>query len=160
MESVKPTVYIETSVISYYTAKPSRDLIVAAHQQITHEWWEQALPECDPRISEIVIAEADRGDSEAASRRRGAIASMPALLVTEDVIDLANSYFREIGMSEVARADSYHMALAAWHGVDYLVTWNLRHIAAARVRRAVAMVNSRRGIRTPEICTPEQLMEL
>ena len=154
------SVYIETSVISYYTNRPSRDLIVAAHQQITHDWWTEILSRCIPHISPVVILEIQRGDPEFARRRMEAVDGMALLEVTDEVTDLAGQYFARIDMPRSARADSYHIALAAWHGMDYLVTWNCTHIAGARVRRWVEQVNVERGIRTPEICTPEELMEI
>jgi hypothetical protein len=157
---MKPTVYIETSVISYHAAKPSRDVIVAAHQRITLEWWQNVLHQCEPHVSQAVLDEIARGDPEAAATRLDMTQGMTVLEVTGEVVELANAYAERLRMPDHARTDSIHLAVASWHGMDFLVTWNCRHIAAAHVRRAVARVNSRRGIPTPEICTPEELMEL
>lgn len=157
---MKPTVYIETSVVSYFASRPSRDLIVAAHQQITHDWWELVLPKCSPHISPVVLGEIERGAPEASRARIEAVKAAVVLEVTEEVTELADLYFERIDIPEAARADSYHLALAAWHGMDYLVTWNCKHIAAARVRRMLGEINIVRGIRTPGICTPEELMEI
>jgi len=156
---MKPTVYIETSVISYLTAKPSRDLVIAAHQQITLEWWETAMPNYEVFISPIVLDEASKGDLKAAGLRLEKISTLPLLEVVREVHDLAESYFTRIEIPEKARADAYHIALAAWHGIDYLVSWNCTHIANGRIRMVVEEINSERGIRTPVICTPEELME-
>jgi predicted nucleic acid-binding protein len=153
------SVYIETSVISYLTAKPSRDLIIAAHQQITIDWWETALPHFEVFISPVVLEEASRGDSQAALLRLEKISSFPVLAVLPEVHNLAESYFSMIAIPEKARADAYHIALAAWHGIDYLVSWNCTHIANGRIRMVVEEINAMRGIRTPVICTPEELME-
>jgi predicted nucleic acid-binding protein len=127
---VKPTVYIETSVISYRAARPSRDLLVAAHQQVTHEWWEQVLPQCAPFVSSVVLEEIAHGDPDAAQRRQQSIVAFPVLEVVPEVHALAAAYFAAIPLPDKAQADAYHLALAAWHGLDYLVSWNCTHIVS------------------------------
>jgi len=157
---MKPTIYIETSVISYLTAQMSRDLIVAAHQQVTAEWWEQALPKFEPFISPVVLEEIGRGDPNAAEKRIKSVQSFGILDVTPEVRDLAEHYFAGIDLPEKARADAYHLALAVWQGMDYLVSWNCTHIAGGKVKLIVAGINAGRGIGSPIICTPEELMEV
>jgi len=156
---MKPTVYIETTVIGYRMARPSRDLIIAAHQQITHDWWEMALPQFEAFISPIVLEEISRGDAQAAKLRFDSVSSFPLLEVLSEVRNLAESYFSTIEIPEKARADSYHLAVAAWHGMDFLVSWNCTHIVNGRVKRIIEEINSANGIRTPVVCTPEELME-
>ncbi len=155
-----PTVYIETTVVSYLVARPSRDLIVAAHQQITRDWWDASLPQFRAFVSVAVLDEVSRGDEQAATERQQVISGLPVLDVVREVQELAGVYFGAIDIPEKARADSYHLALAAWHGMDFLVSWNCTHIVSGRVRKALEEVNIRRGIRTPIICTPEELMEI
>jgi predicted nucleic acid-binding protein len=157
---VKPTVYIETSVISYRAARPSRDLIVAAHQQMTPEWWERALPQCDAFISPVVLEEIAHGDPDAAQRRQQSVTTFPVVEIVPEVHALAAAYLAAIPLPDKAQADAYHLALAAWHGLDYLVSWNCTHIVSGRVRMIVEEVNAEFGIRTPSICTPEELMEI
>jgi len=157
---MKPSVYIETSVISYLTAQMSRDLVVAAHQQLTAEWWERALPSFEPFVSSVVLEEIGKGDPGAAKRRAEAVSKFEVLEVIKEVRELADRYFVAIDLPERARADAYHLALAVWHGMDYLVTWNCTHIAGGRVRRTVQGVNVGQGIASPVICTPEELMEV
>jgi predicted nucleic acid-binding protein len=157
---MKPSVYVETSVISYLTAQPSRDLVVAAHQQITAEWWKQALPQLDVFVSSVVLEEIGRGDPDAAQRRAEAVSAFEVLEVMPEVRDLADCYFAAIDLPERARADAYHLALAVWHGMDYLVTWNCTHIAGGKVKLIVQRVNAAQGIESPIICTPEELMEI
>ena len=157
---VKPTVYIETSVISYLTAKPSRDLVVAAHQQVTHDWWDLALPKLEGFISAIVLEEIARGDPQAAQLRLQRVASFPILEIVREVHELAEAYFVAINIPQKARADAYHLALATWHGLDYLVSWNCTYIVSGRVCMIVEEVNARFDVRTPVICTPEELMEV
>ena len=156
---MKSTVYIETSVISYLSAKPSRDLIVAAHQQITIDWWETALPHYDAFVSPIVLDEISRGDVNAVQTRLEKISAFLILEVLPEIRNLADIYFSELDIPEKARADSYHLAIAAWHGIDFLVSWNCTHIVNGRIRMMIEEINARQGIRTPIICTPEELME-
>lgn len=157
---MKPTIYIETTVISYLTARPSRDLIIAAHQQVTHEWWDMALPHFDAFISPIVLDEISRGDELAANLRLEKVSLFPVLEVLPEVLNLAESYFIAVEIPEKARADSYHLALATWHGMDFLVSWNCVHIVNGRVKQIIEEINSTFGIRTPIVCTPEELMEV
>jgi predicted nucleic acid-binding protein len=159
MMAMRPSVYIETSVISYYTSRMSRDMIVAAHQQITQEWWETVLPRCEAYVSPFVLDEIGAGDRQAAAKRLGVAASFRMLEVTPQVRSLADQYQRCLEIPATTQADAYHLAVAAWHDMDYLVTWNCRHLAAARVRAVLASVNATIGIRTPAIGTPEELME-
>ena len=156
---MKPSVYIESSVISYLTARTSRELIIAAHQAITDDWWTKALPNFDAYISPVVLAEINRGDAQAAAKRMAATGLLPILPLTPDVESLAALYFEAVQLPEKARADSYHLAIAAVHEMDYLVSWNCSHIVSGRVRRIIEAINDDRGIRTPIICTPEELME-
>lgn len=156
---MKPAVYIETSVISYYTAGLSHDLIVAGHQQTTQEWWETALPQLDPYVSLAVLEEIGGGDPREAEKRLAVVGGMKVLSAPREADELADAYARALGIPPESRPDAVHLALASWHGVDYLVSWNCRHIASERVRRTLAAVNREREIATPGVCTPEQLME-
>jgi len=153
------TVYVETTVISYYAARRTRDLIAAAHQEITLEWWEKALPLFEPYVSQIVFDEISRGDTEAVQSRLAAVRTFGVLEMTPAVAALADAYFMALEIPDKARNDSYHLALAVYHGMDYLVSWNCTHITAGRVRTIVETINDERGFNTPTICTPEELME-
>jgi predicted nucleic acid-binding protein len=153
------SVYIESSVVSYYTARMSRDLLVAAHQQVTSTWWETVLPRLEPFVSDVVLAEIARGDADAVKARLNAVQGMPLLAVTPEVIELAKEYDRAIGIPDRAKSDALHIALATWHDVDYLVTWNCVHIAGARARAAIQKVNAQRLLPMPVICTPEELLD-
>ncbi len=157
---MKPTVYIETSVVSYLTARPSRDLIVAGHQQVTEDWWHNVLPGISAFVSELVLEEAGKGDAVAAGHRLDRIAGIPVLEVVDEIDDLAEAYARALQLPDTALADAYHMALATWHGMDYVVSWNCAHIASGRVQRVLLGVNSTMGLQTPILCTPEELMEV
>lgn len=154
------SVYIESTVISYYTARRTRDIIAAAHSEITCEWWETVLPRISPYISQIVLDEISRGDTDAATRRVSAVKGFPLLEVTVEISRLADAYFKALDIPEKARNDSLHLAIATLNGMDFLVSWNCAHIASARVRKIVESLNNDEGYATPTICTPEELMEV
>jgi hypothetical protein len=156
----KPKVYIESTVISYCTALGTRDLIMAAHQQITLEWWKGVLPDLDPYVSQVVFDEISRGDADAARRRLSVIGKFRVLEMSPSIASLADLYFRALDIPKKARNDSFHLALAVCHGMDYLVSWNCTHISSGRVRNTIGRINDERGYETPIICTPEELMEV
>ena len=155
----RPSVYIESSVVSYLVSRPNRDLVVAAHQQITREWWDSALPGFEAYVSIFVLDEVGRGDPDAAKLRLASIGHLPLLEFGPEVDRLAKLYLAKLNIPGECEVDAYHMALASWHGMDYLVSWNCSHIASARVQRQLDLINSQEGIRTPVLCTPEELME-
>lgn len=155
---LKPKVYIETSVVSYLTARPSRDLVVMAHQQLTTEWWEKR-DEYDLYISELVIEEAESGNQDAAKRRLDALHNIPYLLKAVDTVEqLARRLVKEKAVPEKAEGDAVHIAYSAVYGLDYLLTWNCKHIANAHLRRAIMTTAKDMGYEMPIICTPEELL--
>ena len=155
---MKPTLYLETSVPSYYTSRPVRDIVILAHQEITRRWWERRLPLFDVYISEMVLEEAGRGDSEAARQRLDLLAGFPVLDATRDIEDLAATYLADLKLPGKAASDAIHLAFACSYEIDYLVTWNCAHIANAEIRRRLTAINAAIGRQTPIICTPEELM--
>ena len=155
----KETLYLETSVISYYSARPSRDVIVLAHQQITWEWWEKALDWFDAYVSEIVIEEAAAGDPAAAARRLQCLKGFSHLQMNPSVERLAETYMRRLELPENSLRDAVHLALASVHEMDYLLTWNCTHIANAWVMKQLRQINESEEIAVPLICTPEELLE-
>jgi hypothetical protein len=157
---MKPTVYIETTIISYLTARPSRDLIIAAHQQITNEWWSDVRPSVECFVSPFVIDEASRGDKEFAGKRLDKITDFAVLDVNEEIENLAREYFEALQIPEKSKIDAFHLATAAWHKMDYVLSWNCKHIASGRVQKTLQEVNARLEIHTPVVCTPEELMEV
>ena len=153
---MSPKVYIETSVVSYRTSFPSRDIVVAAHQQITHAWW-ATRERYDLYVSEAVLAEAGGGDPLAAARRLSALANVPVLMITEEVATLAARFVDEGALPRKAFVDALHVATAAVHGMDYLLTWNCAHIANAKIRATLESLCRCHGLCPPMICTPEEL---
>lgn len=154
---MKSTVYIETSVISYLIARMSRDLVVAGHQQITQEWWE-ARDDWELYASRLVVAEATRGDPGASSRRLEQLHGIPHLAMTPPVETLVVALIEAAALPEKAVEDAFHIALATVHGMDFLLTWNCKHIANAIKRGIIERVCERAGYAMPVICTPEELL--
>jgi predicted nucleic acid-binding protein len=157
---MKPKVYIETSVISYLTARPSRDIIVAANQQATQEWWQARKPDFDIYISQLVIQEANAGDAEAASNRQEILKDLAMLDISREAVALAERLIKEKAIPEQAAEDALHIALAAVNGMDYLITWNFKHIANAAMRANVELVCRLNDYEPPIICSPLELMEV
>lgn len=153
-------VYIETTFVSYLTARPSRDLIVAAHQQITHDWWDDRRKDYEVCISQLVLQEASDGDPQAAKERLDLLATMTQLEITEDAVALAAELVRAGVLPEKAENDALHIAVAATHGIPYLLTWNCRHMANATIRGQIETQCAGKGYKAPVICTPEELMEV
>ena len=156
---MRPRIYIETSIISYLAALPSRDLIVAAHQQIVHEWWMERRESYELFVSELVIREAQNGDSNAALRRLNLLQGLPILIIDQRVQLLANIILKEGCLPIKAGEDAVHIALASVHTMDYLLTWNCKHIANAHMRQKIVDICRRHGFKAPVIGTPEDLSE-
>jgi len=152
------TVYIETSVASYLTAIPARDLLVAAWQNATSRWWEEQRQRFELFTSQLVIDEAGKGHSEAAKRRLQSLAGIPHLSMPDPVTELAIALLKEGALPVKAIDDALHVAVSAYHGVDYLLTWNCRHIDNAETKPLIRSVCAVHGYTCPEICTPLELM--
>jgi hypothetical protein len=154
------SVYLETTIPSYLASRPSRDLVVAAHQQITQDWWWRARQRFDLYISEAVLEEIRTGDAEAASRRLESVHGLPVLALTPDVRSLARVYSTKLRIPERARADIVHIACAVSYGIDYLLTWNCKHIANGYVIQQLLELNRELQRATPVLVTPEELLDL
>ena len=151
-------VYIETSIVSYLTARPSNNLLAAAWQAATADWWNTQRQRFDLFASSVVLEEAKKGDPDAASRRLSVLAGLPLLAINDDVFSLSKLLLQEHALPKKALDDSLHVALSSVHGIDYLLTWNCRHIDNAEIKpiiRSICIVN---GYSCPEICTPQELM--
>ena len=153
----KPAVYVETSVISYLVARPSRDLVVAAHQQLTVAWWHDQRQNYDLFVSQIVVDEVRAGDPEIAAKRIAAIADLPLLGINEEAVHLAQSLIKAHAVPKKAALDALHISVACVGGMDYLLTWNCKHIANATMRSEIETTCRTAGYASPVICTPEEL---
>ncbi len=155
---MKKKVYIETSIVSYLMGRSSINLIVAAWQNLTIEWWEKRRNVFDLYTSELVIEEATRGDMEAAQKRLKALEGIPLLKLTEPVVKLSQKLIANGALPSKAINDAVHIALAAVHGIDYLLTWNCRHIDNAEIKPLVRAIIISEEYKYPEICTPQELL--
>lgn len=152
-------VYIETTVVSYLTARPSRDVVIAGHQQVTHEWWDIRRTNYQLCVSQLVLDEAKAGDAEAAQERLLVLQPMLVLETTSDALELAKELLQAGALPAKAADDALHIAIAATKAVPYLLTWNCRHLANAMMRPVIETVCKAAGFKAPIICTPEELLE-
>jgi hypothetical protein len=155
---MNPKVYVETTVVSYLTAWPSQDVLIAAHQHITRDWWETSRDNFELCASQMVIDEAEAGDEEAAKERMQKLSNATMLEITSEARELAKELLRSHALPAKAADDALHVAIAAVHNVPYLLTWNCRHLANAAMRPIIESVCENNGYQAPIICTPEELM--
>ena len=152
-------VYVETTIVSYLVARPSRDLIVAAHQQITRDWWDTRRSDFELCASQLVLQEAESGDPQFAQERLKRLSAMTTLEFSEAAVSLAEELVNSGTLPKKAGNDALHIAIAAVHRVPYLLTWNCRHLANAAIRGKIETICQRKGFQAPVICTPEEMME-
>ncbi len=152
------SVYLETSVISYLAANPSRDLVLAAHQQITHDWWNNSRQNFDLFISQSVIEEISIGDPATAQKRLALVHDIQPLALNPTVLELARALITKGPLPQKAADDALHISIAAVHDIDYLLTWNCKHIANLFIQKDLEKIMLRLGFRLPRIGTPEALM--
>ena len=150
----KPTIYIENTIVSYLTARPSRHILAAAWQQVTRDWWETRRPAFDLYTSELVLAEAAAGDTSAAANRLAALEGIPVLLLTGAVESLARALLDQEAVPEKTNADAVHIAAAAVHGMACLLTWNCTDIDNAEAKSPIRSVCAVEGDLCPFICCP------
>ncbi len=155
---MKQKIYIETSIASYYTALPSRDLIVSARQEITHEIWPILLKDFDIYISALVVQEASRGDKQAAKKRLNALSGIPILEISPKAQEAANHLIAANAIPAEFEEDALHVAVASTNGMDFLLTWNFRHINNAFKKSMISKAIEKQGYAPPEICSPEELL--
>jgi hypothetical protein len=156
---MKPKIYIETTIISYLTAWQSPQLIMAAQQQATRSWWDNQRHNFDLFVSEVVIQEAAAGDTVAAQRRLEVLRDLAELEITDEARQLAKEVMDQTPLPQNAQLDALHIAIATSNGMDYLLTWNCRHIANATLRMPMATICENAGYQIPIICTPLELIE-
>ena len=156
---MKPKLYIENSIVSYLTARPSSNLITAGRQQLTRQWWEQERNRYDLFISEFVASEAADGDPNAAQLRLNALAGIPEVELPPEARKLAHELVEPGPLPAKAALDAFHIAASVAGGADYLLTWNFKHLANAALRKRIESVCRSRGYEPPVICTPEELSQ-
>jgi hypothetical protein len=151
------TVYIETTVVSYLASRPSQDVVVAAHQQLTREWWQRRRPSFACFISDLVLDEAREGDKEQAALRLRALDGIPRLTATVEGERLAAAFLAG-ALPEKGAGDAAHLAIATVGKVKYLLTWNCAHLANAQLLDRLEPIAAAAGFKLPRVCTPEELM--
>ena len=159
LTSTMPTAYIETTIPSYYVARPSSSLIQAARQASTREWWDGGCSQLELVTSLETLDEATKGDKEMASARHALLSSIQLLPVTDDVISLAERLVSTGLVPAKAASDAVHIAVASVHCVDYLVTWNFKHIANPFLRERLRLAVSEAGFKMPIMCSPDELLQ-
>ncbi len=151
------TVYVETSIIGYLTARSRDSFIFQARQELTRRWWDFCRGQYDLVASQLVFDEANAGDSEAAKERLQLLAGIPMLASSDPQVDsLADALLLAHLLPEKARSDAVHVAIATIHRIDYLLTWNCKHIANAATIPGVYRLLTDRGYAPPLIVTPEE----
>lgn len=156
----KKKVYIETSVISYLTAKPSRDLVVAGNQQITQDWWNKSRTKFDCYISQIVVEEISLGDKNASLSRLNSVKNIPSLGYNSSIENLAIQYINLFAIPDKAKLDAFHLAFAVIYKIDFLLSWNCKHIANAMINLKLRDFNNIHSLFVPFLCTPQELLEV
>ncbi len=152
------TIYIETTVVSYLVANSSRDSILAAHQQLTLQWWQDERQRYQCVTSREVLREASLGDAEMSRRRTEALAGLTVLVVEDSARGLARAILAERILPPAAASDAIHAVVASQHRVDILLTWNCRHLANPHLLGKLRKFMAGHGLALPEICTPIELV--
>jgi hypothetical protein len=154
---MKSRLYLETTIPSYLTARPSKDLIIAGNQKVTKDWWQERRDSFEIFISQFVLDEAGAGDADAAKERLEVLSPFPLLDVTDAVSQLASALLQSGIIPKKAAGDAAHIAVSAVNGMEYLMTWNCAHIANAANRTRIQEICFQNGFPCPVICTPVEL---
>ena len=152
-------IYIESTIPSYVVARPARDLLQAARQQLTRDWWELKREKHELFTGQLVLDEIAFGEPEMARRRLELVADLTLLESTEEAGRLTRNIMDSGLLPAKAEGDGAHIALATVHQMDILLTWNCRHIANAFIRGRLRQLIAACGYSTPTICTPEELLQ-
>ena len=156
-KNTNPIVYIESSVISYIASRPSRDIVIAARQAISHDWWENHRQKFDLRVSALVEEEVSRGDTFASQRRVELIENIPSLAISYEATNLAELLVTQHAIPEGSEEDALHISIASSQGVDFFLTWNFKHINNAEMKSKIVKTVESCGFVCPQICSPEEL---
>ncbi len=154
---MKQTVYVESSVISYLTSRPNRDVIIAGRQSVTLDWWENQRHRFELRISVLVEEEISKGDSLAAQQRLDKVTEIQSLLISDEAVRIADLLLAEKAVPRGSEEDALHIGIAAAQGADFLLTWNFKHINNAEKKAAITRLIESAGYACPQLCSPEEL---
>jgi hypothetical protein len=154
---MKKSVYIETTIPSYITSELSSDIIILGHQKLTIDWWREYRYNFELFSSQVVVDEIQKGDNEQAQKRLELMSGVKVLDFSPEVEELGKRYFSFFNLPEKALYDAFHIATAVFYEMDFLLTWNCKHLANANVRIRLMEYNNKAGLKTPDLCTPEEL---
>jgi len=154
-----PTLYVETSIVSYLRQRPSTQVVTAARQVLTHQWWHHERANYELVASQYVIDEASDGDPDLAGEGLASLDGIPLLTADPDVEDIAKEIMARAILPPKALFDALHIAITAHHRIEYLLTWNCRHIANAKILPRIHSVLNDLSIPIPIICTPVEMVE-
>jgi len=154
----KPTLYMETAIPSYMLAEPSRDVISLGRQDITRTWWKRDHARYAIFVSEVVLEEVGKGDPREVEKRRKFLEPFSVLKATPEIQRLIEMYLEENVVPVGSGQDAAHLAFASIYQVDFLCTWNFKHLANVFALRRFRQVNEKRGLFVPQVCTPEELL--
>lgn len=155
----RPTLSIETSIVSYLAARPSRDPVTLRNQRLTHAWGNERRHDFELFTSQTVLDEAAAGDPRMAQARLALLSSLPILRTRAEALALAQVLRLRVPLPPQAADDAVHIALGAHHGMAYLLTWDSKHIANPRLKSRIEQICLSQGIRAPRLCTPQAMME-
>ncbi|MCC6276141.1 MAG: type II toxin-antitoxin system VapC family toxin [Leptospiraceae bacterium] len=155
---MKEQILIETSVISYYTAPFSRDLVVAGHQEVTIEWWEKKKDLFECFISTFIFQEISRGNTRESEKRLKVVEELKILEEKEEIKRISEMYFLKMSIPERSKLDLFHLATATFYEMDYILSWNMKHIVNPTTKRIYEKINRENNWKSPNICTPEELL--
>ena len=151
------SIYIESSIISYLTSRPSRDVVKAGRQAITSDWWLNSKSQYEVYISALVEEEISGDDPTAAAKRLEAVVNIPSILITAETQLLTDALVASKAVPDNSVRDALHIAIAATQGIDYLLTWNFKHIHNAETKAFIAHIVEADGWVCPILCSPEDL---
>ena len=157
---MKKRIYIETTIVSYYTARPSRDLMIAGHQEATRDLWPEPSTKYETYISALVYEEASKGNPDQAKMRLEVIKPFPMLDIDDEVRSLAGNIITGRGIPANYPEDALHIAVATVNNIDVVVTWSFAHLNNPFTRRAIRQIVENEGYLCPEICSPDELLEV
>ncbi len=152
------TIYLETTIVGHLVGRIRRDPLIAAQQQVTRDWWRDEASKYTVLISQLVLDECSDGDPEAATERLEVVKNLDLIEVSDEVDALAAALIAGNAVPASEPRDAFHIAISAVNGINYLLTWNFKHIANASLRERIEQVCRETGFDPPVICTPEELM--
>ena len=156
---MKPRVYVETTVPSFYHEIRDEAEMVA-RRDWTRQWWARATADCELVTSVPVVDELERGDFPNREECLRLLAPLPLLAVEPAVLEIVQTYIARRVMPRNPVGDALHLALASHHRCDFLATWNCKHLANANKFAHIRRVNTLLGLFVPSLVTPLELLEV